>query len=264
MHSLRNVLNDLGHKHQLIVTTHSPLFVNRDNPSSNVIVKNTVAKPAKDIAEVRDVLGVKGSDNLQLAELALIVEGEEDRIALGPILKSRSQKLAKCLETHKLAIEPLGGGSNLSYKAGLLKDALLCKCIAILDSDAAGKAAAAKASAQGVLATGDITFATAVDLLGESELEDLYDPKAYRDFLFSSYGVDVNTYFKYKNVKKKWSDRMGPAFKNAGKQWDEPMKLAVKMALANYAAEHPDCILHPQRTGAIDALIASLENLCGS
>ena len=67
MHSLKSVLNELRNKHQLVLTTHSPLFVDREHVSSNIIVKNTVAKPAKDIAEVRDVLGVRASDNLHLA-----------------------------------------------------------------------------------------------------------------------------------------------------------------------------------------------------
>jgi len=217
MHSLKSVLNDLSKSQQLVLTTHSPLFVNRDNVSSNIIVRNAVARPAKDIAEIREVLGVKASDNLQLAELVLIVEGDEDKIALESILKFRSHKLASCFASRKLAIESLGGGSNLSYKAGLLRDALLCNCIAVLDNDGAGKAAAAKAISQGILTSGEITFATAVDLAGESEVEDLYDPKVYRDLIFHLYGVDVNTYFKYKNLNKKWSDRMGPAFKYAGK-----------------------------------------------
>jgi hypothetical protein len=263
MHSLKSVLNELSKNHQLVLTTHSPLFVDRDSVSSNIIVKNSVARPAKDIAEIRDLLGVKASDNLQLADLVLIVEGGEDRTALDAILKYRSQKLASCFASRKLAIEALGGGSNLSYKAALLRDALLCKCFAILDNDKVGKNAAAKAISQGALSAGEITFATAPDLKGESELEDLYDPKAYRDLLFNLYGVDVNAYFRYKNLEKKWSDRMGQAFKYAGKQWDEHIKTAVKGALANYAAQHPESILHPHRTGAIDAVIASLEHHCG-
>src|ERR1700722_4062598 len=262
MHSLKGVLNELRSKHQLVLTTHSPVFVNREHVTSNIIVNHTIARPAKDIAEVRDILGVRASDNLQLAEVVLIVEGEEDKIALEAILRHRSPRIDACFTSRKLAIETLDGGSNLSYKASLLRDALLCTCYAFLDSDNAGKAAARKAIAQSVLSTGDITFASALDLTGESEIEDLYDPKAYRDLLFAAYGVDIDTNPKFKNAKKKWSDRLGLAFRFAGKQWDESIKMAVKGVLARHIASCPSTALHPHRVGAIDSVAASLERHC--
>lgn len=264
MHSLKGVLNELRHKHQLVLTTHSPLFVDRENIGSNIIVKNTVARPAKDIAEIREILGVRASDNLQLAELVLIVEGEEDKIALESILKHRSMKLAGCFSSRKLAIETLNGGANLSYKAGLLRDALLCTCYAFVDNDSAGKTAAKKAVDQGILTPGEITFASALDRKGESEMEDLYNPDAYRGLLFGSYGVDIATNPKFNNSKKKWSERMELAFRFAGKNWDEQIKGSVKGMLAVYAAQHPESILHPHRVGAIDSVVASLEQHCGS
>jgi hypothetical protein len=156
----------------------------------------------------------------------------------------------------------LNGGSNLSYKAGLLRDALLCTCYAFVDCDSAGKAAATKAIAQGVLAIGDITYASALDQKGESELEDLYDPTAYRDLLFNVYGVDINTNPKFKNARKKWSDRMGEVFGFAAKQWDDAVKMAVKGLLARHIAKNPQTAVHPHRVGAIDSVIACLERHC--
>jgi putative ATP-dependent endonuclease of OLD family len=259
MRSLRVVLDELRQKHQLVLTTHSPLFVDRESVGSNIIVKNTVARPAKDIAEVRDVLGVRASDNLQLAEVVLIVEGEEDKVALEAILKYKSAKLTDRFASRKLAIESLNGGSNLSYKAGLLRDALLCTCYAFLDNDATGKTAAKKAIEQGLLTSGEITFASALDLSGDSEMEDLYDPKAYRDLFFNSYGIDIERVPKFNKSKKKWSERIELAFKFSGKHWDEQVKAAVKSALANYAAQHPESILHPHRLGAVDSVVALLE-----
>ena len=192
----------------------------------------------------------------------MIVEGDEDKVALEAILQQRSARLAECFASRKLAIETLNGGSNLSYKAGLLRDALLCRCYAFLDNDSTGKTAAKRAVAQNVLSTGEITSVTALDLKGESEMEDLYDPKAYRDLLFTLYGVDINTNPKFNNPKKKWSDRMALVFKFAGKDWDESIKMSVKAALANYAAKHPATILHSHRVGAIESIIASLEQNC--
>lgn len=262
MHSVKAVFDELRNKHQLVLTTHSPLFVDRESVKSNIIVKNTVARPAKDIAEVREILGVRASDNLQLAEVVLIVEGEEDKIALEAILKNRSSSLLSSLGSRKLAIETLNGGSNLAYKTGLLRDALLCRCHAFLDNDAAGRAASKKAIESGILGHSEITFASALDLKGESEMEDLYDPRKYRDFVLNQFGVDIETNPKFKNARKKWSERIGPCFLYAGKQWDERIKTTIKGALANFAAAHAGSILHPHRVGAIDTIVASLEREC--
>lgn len=262
MHSLKVVLNELRNRHQLILTTHSPLFVDRERVNSNIIVQNTVARVANDLAEVRRTLGVRASDNLQLAEVVLLVEGDEDKIALDAILRWRSPKVAKCFQSGKLAIETLNGGSNLAYKAGMLRDTLLCTCYAFLDWDAAGRSAADKAIQQNVLSLGDITYTRALDLKGESEIEDLYDPGAYGKFFLDKYGVDVFAKRKGANLKKKWSDRMKVLFGASGKPWDDPAKAAVKGALARFVADSPETAVHPHRIGPIDSLVTTIEKHC--
>lgn len=262
MHSLRSVLNELRSKHQLILTTHSPLFIDRDRVRSNIIVENKIAKVATDLAEIRKTLGVRASDNLLLAEIVLLVEGDEDKIALEAIFRHLSPKTAESLNSHKLAIETLNGGGNLAYKAGMLRDTLLCRCYAFLDWDSAGRAAADKAIAQGVLSIGDITYAKTLDLKGESETEDLYDPKLYHQFLLDNYGVDVSPTSRTNRSKKKWSDRMKVLFGSAGKPWDDTTKLLVKGALARIAAEHPQKALHAHRNGPINSLITLIEKHC--
>lgn len=262
MHSLKVVLNELRNRHQLILTTHSPLFVDRERVSSNIIVQNTVARVANDLAEVRRTLGVRASDNLQLAEVVLLVEGDEDKIALDAILRWRSPKVAKCFQSGKLAIETLNGGSNLAYKAGMLRDTLLCTCYAFLDWDAAGRSAADKAIQQNVLSLGDITYTRTLDLKGESEIEDLYDPGMYREFFLNNYGVDVIAKRKGANLTKKWSERMKVLFGAAGKPWDDAAKALVKGALARFVADSPEVALHPHRIGPIDSLVTLIEKHC--
>lgn len=192
----------------------------------------------------------------------LLIEGEDDKIALTGLLRNLSTTLAAAIDSGKLAIESLNGGSNLAYKAGLMRDALLCVCHAFLDSDTAGKAAARKAIDQGVLQVGDINFASAMDLKGDSELEDLYDPSAYRDIVFSTFGVDISTNPKFKNPKKKWSERMAEVFAFEGKQWDDGIKIALKSLVARHVAKNPQNALHPHRNGTIGSLAAALEKHC--
>jgi putative ATP-dependent endonuclease of OLD family len=86
MHGLKTVLQELAERHQVVITTHSPVFVDRSEASTNVIVQNGKARVARSINEIRDTLGVKASDNLLHAELVLILEGRDDSIALLPLL----------------------------------------------------------------------------------------------------------------------------------------------------------------------------------
>lgn len=99
IHQLRVVLDELSTQHQVILTTHCPLFVDRTNLKSNIIVNKKRASPAKNVAELRDILGVRASDNLRNAEIALVVEGEDDRLALLALLPVVSKRIGTAINT---------------------------------------------------------------------------------------------------------------------------------------------------------------------
>lgn len=64
MHSLREVIETLTANNQVVLTTHCPLFVDRTSVSRNILIDANTARPAKDIASIRRLLGVRASDNL--------------------------------------------------------------------------------------------------------------------------------------------------------------------------------------------------------
>jgi predicted ATP-dependent endonuclease of OLD family len=51
IHELVNVIHDLTADHQVIISTHNPLFIQRNDIGSNIIVNSGSAKPAKNIKE---------------------------------------------------------------------------------------------------------------------------------------------------------------------------------------------------------------------
>jgi putative ATP-dependent endonuclease of OLD family len=55
IHQLKDVLDELSTQHQVILTTHCPLFVDRTNLKSNILVNKRKASPAKSIGELRKV-----------------------------------------------------------------------------------------------------------------------------------------------------------------------------------------------------------------
>ena len=60
---------ELSERHQVVITTHNPIFTNRLDVHQNIIVRQSRAYPAKSVKDVRDVLGVRLDDNLSSAEV---------------------------------------------------------------------------------------------------------------------------------------------------------------------------------------------------
>ena len=255
IHQLREVLDDLSSQHQVILTTHCPLFVDRTSLKSNILVNNRKAVPAKTVGELRDALGVRASDNLRNAEIALIVEGEEDRRALAALLPVYSKRVGTALQTGFIAIDTLGGGTNLTYKLGQLRETL-CTCHSFLDHDKAGLMAFTKAEAEGLAGPADVTHVIC-PRLDESEFEDLLDEDLYADFIRKKYGASLASP-KFKG-KKKWSDRLRAAFEHQGKLWSSKIEAQIKSDVAELIAATPSKALNSHKRGAFDGLVLALE-----
>jgi len=256
IHRLRAVLTEIADKNQIIMTTHCPLFVDRTSLKSNIIVHQNKAVPAKDLKQIRDILGVRAADNLQHADLILLVEGEEDKRTLAALIAQLAPILKLTLEQRTLVIDSLLGGTNLSYKLTQVREAM-CSFHCFLDHDKAGLAAFKKAEDEGLVTMADVTFAIR-NGSAESEIEDLYEESLYSKMLQNKYGV--STMAPQFKGNRKWSDRMHETFKNQGKTWSDGIEKKVKRDLAKLVVENPAAALNEHHRGTIDALLAALEN----
>ena len=256
VHELRAVIRSLATKNQIVLTSHSPLFVNPEALHDTIIVKSSRATPAKDIAEVRSELGVRFADNLQSARLVLLVEGADDALALGSIISKKSKKLARALANGTVAIDTLGGASGLRQKASYYQaGACLVQCF--LDNDQEASTAVDKAIREKVLTLLDVNVCK-VPELNESELEDLYDKNVYRDEFKRRFGVDPKKRPRGRS-RQKWSSEIKRLFLEAGKPWDDKTKAEVKGWLARFAADHPHKIIHTALSGPLDCFIETAE-----
>lgn len=256
IHKLKQVLDELSDKHQVLITTHNPLFVDRRTIHNNVIVKGSRAKPAQSVGQVRDILGVRAADNLRHAELVLVVEGEDDRVALRALLSHHSPTLEEALRQGTLGIDTLAGGSNLTYKLTLLRQSL-CETHACLDNDKAGREAFEKARTQGLITDADLNMCVCQGLT-ESELEDLYDASVYRDLLQNRWRVSIDSP-RFKS-KKKWTDRIADCFGHCGKHWTDRLAVDVKTAVAEAVAAAPAAALNAHHKACFDSLVKALED----
>ena len=256
IHQLKTVLAEIANKNQVIMTTHCPLFVNRASIRSNILVHKNKAAPAKNVKQIRDILGVRASDNLQHAELVLLVEGEEDRRALEPLLKHYSSELASAITQGALGFDSLMGGSNLSYKLSQVREAM-CSAHCLLDNDKCGTDSVKNAELEGLLTTADSTF-TICQGMKESEIEDLYDEALYASMLQNKYGVSTASP-KFKG-NAKWSDRLRETFRHQGKQWNDQVEAKLKFDVAELVQANPAAALNPHKRSSFDALIGALTN----
>ena len=254
---LYDTIRALAERHQVVLTTHSPLFANRTSLKDNIIVDAGRATSVKKIKEIRDVLGIRVSDNLINAENVLLVEGEDDKIALDKILPQMSERIKRALQNGSLIVDYIGGAGNLPYKLSFYRN-LQCNYHVLLDNDDAGRRAGQEAEAQGLLSVRNTTY-TICNGSPNAEIEDCYNKAAYADAVRTEFGVNLNvTEFR---GNQKWSDRIANCFRSQGKQWGDLMEKRVKLCVANALSPDPSQSLNQHKRSSIDALVVALEAL---
>lgn len=255
-HELRSVIADLAKEHQVVLATHCPLFVDRSFIRSNIVVQNNTARQAKDINEIRNLLGVRSSDNLQSAEIALLCEGDDDKILLESYLANASSQIQKALNTHRLVIESTKGAGNLSHRISLFRSHI-CRIRCVLDDDDAGRSAYEEAERAGYISVSEVNFLTKQGKT-DSELEDLLDQKVVNKFILDEYGVTMIDSNRLK--QKKWSSYAEICFKQAGKPWTKSIKNKVKYELAAHMATRGKQAFDKANISPLTSLKQSLES----
>lgn len=240
IHQLNEIIASLTDTNQVIITTHNPLFVDRYDLNSNIIIDNGKAVSAKNIRSIRELLGIKASDNLTNANYALVVEGEEDARALRALLPTLSERIEKFLKNHMLVIEPIRGAGKLSYKLSLMNNAL-CIYHVLLDNDDAGRKAFDKASHDGLVTVQNCNLVTCKGMK-DSEFEDCLEPSIYKDRVLEEFGVNIDK-TKFRG-NRKWSDRMKDVFMDQGKRWNERIEERLKCVVSDAVVNSPqlECI----------------------
>lgn len=259
IHSLINVILSISNNNQVIISTHNPLFIQRNNIKSNIIVNNSNATPAKSIIEIREVLGVLPQDNLRSASHVLVVEGETDKRILSKILSIKSKRIASAIKNNNLVLHPLNGSGNLEHDILDLKNSM-CKFFILLDNDKAGIKAIDNAKSKELISEADYKL-TICNGSPEAEIEDCINKNLYKELIQKKYKVDIDKpSFKNNN---KWSDRMKDTFLNQGTRWSEKTESEIKSLIAESVCEQKkiDDILIQQKSGFIDSLVDSLEEL---
>lgn len=256
IHGLRQVLKDISNKQQVIITTHSPIMVEREHINQNIIVQNARASKAKRIEDIRGALGIQMADNLIGAYLVLIVEGEEDRDLLLSFLSAKSTTIKNAINRRFLTIDHLAGASNLQYKVTYYKQNVY-NIHVFVDNDEAGRKAIDEALAKNLIEDTEYNLASCQGMQN-SELEDLLVINCYAGAIQDKFDVNLDQP-RFRSNKNKWADRAEQLFRLSGKLWNKSVKMQVKRAVVDACIKPGVNALNPHHTGPIDALISSLE-----
>lgn len=229
IHYLKKVLFDLASTNQLIISTHNPIFVNRSSVSSNIIVENHKATPADRVETIRKTLGVKIADNLVYSDYMIVVEGPSDKIVLERFMQEDEQ-LKDLLIDNTIAVKSIGGVRNLKNELYNLEQ-FLCNYLVVLDLDDAGKTKAREAQ-QDLKISNEKFRHFNMPNYRECELEELYNPDLYKQYLKETWQVDI-TNGMFRNKSKKWSKRVEELASLSGQILNEEQINDIKKELSN-------------------------------
>lgn len=230
IHGIQKVLENISKSNQVVITTHSPILVNRSDVKNNLLVSRTGVEAATSISEIRRVLGVQVSDNMINSDLVVIVEGETDGKILGTWLRSFSEKIKDCLNSGFVIFDNMAGAANLPYKLSQWKS-WLCSPVVFLDNDVEGITNHERVKNENLIAESEVFHAN-VRGFRESEIEDLIKKDVYKEAIKQKFGVDLigNT---FRNNRKKWSDRLKDTFREQGRIWNAKVKAEAKSIVAD-------------------------------
>ena len=260
IHSLVEVIQAISETSQVIITTHNPLFVQRNNMKSNVIVDSGRAHAAHRIEEVREILGVMPEDNLHNTSNILLVEGDTDRIIMQKLLSSLSLQIKNALNANHLVIKSLGGVGNLGHCLNDLNQSIFNVRV-LLDNDEEGKNQGRKAIGRNLIPEEYIKYIGG-PCSREAELEDIIKPSFYKDLLLTEFCLDINKpVFSGTN---KWSRRLKSLASIMGTDLSPSLENKIKLAIANKISDNNinfDDVFIDTKLEPVKALVFSIEQM---
>lgn len=166
------------------------------------------------------------------SDYVVIVEGPSDKIIIEQFLK-RGHDLEELLNASFLTVRSIGGVNNLRNEIYNLEH-YMCRYIAVLDNDEAGKNAARDVQQQLDVDSDRFRYFIVNGIRSKSELEDLYKPGAYQDILRQNFAINISVP-SFKNKSKKWCTRIEEIAAVSGRVLSEEELNSMKRTLSESA-----------------------------
>lgn len=257
IYEIKSTLRGLAKSFQVIITTHSPILIQRDDIPANVIVESvngtefsSSTRAAENLSDIRRSLGIRAHENMTTAEVVLVVEGASEETAFPAILSALNTSLAVALSSGRVRVISAGGASNIpSVIRALARDAV--SCLVFVDSDNAGKTLADTVRNSGLLQPTDVFRVPERDGCAETEFEDIFSPSIYLQAVCEATAITITgdefqTFRKQSGGKgskfAKWSRVMKSIANSQSIDWatiEDYAKTAVARSIAKGATTIP-------------------------
>ena len=219
VHSLRNILRELPSSigAQVFISTHSPILLDRDSVSNNIIVyEDHRVETCSTIDAIREALGVRTIDAM-LPEKVIIVEGETDKRIFESLCK-QNELLKSRLENQSVVFKAAGSASKID---NLIRyyDTLMISSFALFDSDDSGINACKQIQDSKLKTSKEVALIKSVGK-AKSEIEDWIRFDEYFDLVRREYGIELNKSV-FKSKKAPWSDCLKKQAMAFGVVWSE-------------------------------------------
>jgi len=241
IYAVKSTLRELSRHFQVILTTHSPILLQRDSVGHNIIVNkrettefSSSATPARSLREIQECLGIRPQENLTSAAVTILVEGATEEACLAKLLSASNSRIESAFREGTAKVLCTRGVSRVSALLRVLsRDA--SACIVLLDSDEAGRAEKERVLKSGLIGAEDVFSIPDRPGCRETEFEDMFDPRLYVDQVAMASGIVLDapafdaarTQSGSQRTKtEKWSTVMSNILSQNGKSWDDLEKQA--------------------------------------
>lgn len=139
MYEIQKVIEKISRDQQVIVVTHSSIFVDRKNVGSNILVEDKTARNARSVREIRAALGVTALEAMNDVEYKVLVEGPTDQQVLSHLVElSGLPNLRKAVQQGRVEIGSTGGMKFLENHLRLARQTVT-QVLVIADYDEASR-----------------------------------------------------------------------------------------------------------------------------
>lgn len=257
IYEIKSTLRSLSEAFQVVITTHSPILIQRDDPTANIVIEQvggegfaSTTSAARSLAQIRRSLGIRPQENMTTAEVVVVVEGAAEEKVLPRLLVRIRPELNEAIAAGRIRVLSAQSATKIdAVVRALARDAT--SCVVLVDADKEGLKAADRIRGSGLLKATDVFQVPARDGCRETEFEDVFDPSLYLDQVGNAAGFQLSTE-EFESFRRssggrqtrvlKWSGVMKIAANQRGRDWSsvsENAKTAFATAIVERAGQIP-------------------------
>lgn len=263
IHSLKTIIMELANRTgvQVVISTHSPLLVDRDQIHNNVVVdSNYRVSTCRNLYDIRNVLGVRITDNMSGAQKVILVEGESDKRYFQKLCSDKYPELKRMIDSCELEFVNVHSASKMDFQIRLY-NSLIIPTIILLDNDDSGIQTMNSLILNRVKTSNEILIIKSVGM-ARSELEDIVKFDLYISTIQENFNINLNT-SEFKSRRLPWSDRLKRIADRSPAPFTDDIENQIKTILADIIEENGIAAIADYDKELVNSIIDTIANFTG-